>query len=126
MKHGLRPCAPRFGQLKHRTLAACAALIGCAIEVSGLIEDQTGKRVRTIIAAAAEKAVDYVFGPCAIGIYQFEDFAEAVGTALVGRAIKITRPVGNQGAIGDVTVHATGLSAEVVEHTFGASPRTSH
>jgi hypothetical protein len=104
----------------------CSPLVGRAIEVSGRIEHQSAKGVCTIIVAGTEKAIDYGLGPRATGIRQLEDHAIVVGTAIVGRAIKmITRGVGNQGAIGNVTVHTAGLRAEVVEHSISTGPGRS-
>src|SRR5580704_1878555 len=104
MQHLFRPVLTRFPcQLEYRGR-------GRAIEIAGVIKDQTGGGffpVRTV------EAMQHVLGPASACLRrQLEYCAKTVSSAGVGRAIQVTAGISDQASVGIGSV----LAAEVMQH----------
>src|SRR5208337_1926168 len=104
-------------QLVHRAVAVRAAVLGRAVEVAFLVEDQARKRISAVPRLTSE-TVEYLLRA---GRGDLEHRAHAVSAALPGRAIEVPLLAEDQARNGILAVQ--GLTTEAVEHLLSLGQR---
>src|SRR5215472_1870787 len=120
MDHLLRPGSAAVRHLEDGALGPAPARVRRPEEIAGGIEDYAGPWVLAVQTAGAE-IVQHSLRPAAAAVRRhLEHRAEAVRTAVVGRAVEVAAAIEDEGGVGILPIRTA--DTEVVEHPLGPAP----